>query len=116
MDSSRVEIYGIAYAAEDVSGCSLSYASADDPDARYVIDGALNCSEPSARKLADWYPSSLEDGNYTLYLRIDKTAGRYYEQSVTVHLQQESDDASHGETQFYFSPEYFGNSEAEEVW
>ncbi len=116
LDGSRVEIYGIAYAAEEVSGCSLSYASTDDPDARYVIDGALSCSDPSARKLADWYPSSLEDGNYTLYLRIDKTAGRYYEKSVTVHLQQESDDASHGETQFYFSPEYFGNSEAEEVW
>ena len=114
IDSSSVEIFGIAYAAEAVSGCSLSYSSSADSDARYVIDGALNCSDPSPRKLADWYLGNLADGTYTLYLRIDKSAGRYYEHSVPVHLQRGSDDASHGGTQFYFSPEFFGNYEEEE--
>ena len=84
----QAEIAAVVYANDGIYEYSVEFAPLSDPDNWRIIRNGIREPCYSPTRIADWYLSGLESGDYQIRVRMIRKNGLYFEKRVTVHVER----------------------------
>lgn len=84
----QAEIVAVVYANDGIYEYSVEFAPLSDPDNWWIIRNGMREPCYSPTRIADWYLSGLDSGDYQIRVRMIRENGLHFEKKVTVHVER----------------------------